>query len=223
MNPGGIFPKWIDPFDRWHVRLLPPILIGLSLALILAPGTPPIPPGLGSARVPQSLRTNLFPGPLTLGSAPSTAQPVPAIRPTRIESPFPNSLFWKDRLGDVEGTAEPGSLVRLFHGDKLLSQTVASADGRFRFQLMHFPPGTHVVRVIATLGRAAEASEPVTFVVKAERAPKPAAETAKPAPAASTKQRAVQPKSPAKPKQPVKPANKPAKPQGTGRNQSRPQ
>lgn len=223
MNPGGIFPKWIDPFDRWHVRLLPPVLIGLSLALILAPGRPPTPPGLSSATLPPSLRTNFLHGSLTTGGSPSNALPVPAMRPTRIESPFPNSLFWKDRLGDVEGTAEPGSLVRLFLGDKLLSQSMADADGRFRFQLLHFPAGTYVVRVIASIGRTAQASEPVTFVVKAERAPKPTAEAAKPAPQPSSKQRVVAPKSPAKPKQPVKPATKPAKPQGAARNQARQQ
>jgi hypothetical protein len=95
------------------------------------------------------------------------------MRPTRIESPTPNALFWRDRLGDIEGVAEPDSMVRLFLGDKLLSQTTVNPEGRFRFQLLHFPPGTYTVRVIATRGRLAQASEPVSFLVKAEHAPKP--------------------------------------------------
>lgn len=184
MNSAGIFPKWIDPFDSWHLRLLPPILIVLTLALLSLP-TPrksPTPSASSGDLVssvsspthrpaaPSSVRP--FPTPGTAPDAPP--QTVAVMRPSRIESPSPNALFWRDRLGDVEGTAEPGSLVRLFLGDKLLSQTTAAPDGRFRFRLLDFPAGSHTVRVIATLDRAAQSSEPISFVVKSEKPTSPA-------------------------------------------------
>lgn len=185
MNSAGIFPKWIDPFDTWHLRLLPPILIVLVLALLALPKPSKSPTQSVSS---ADLVTSVSPptqNPVPLSSArpsptPGTApaappQAVAVMRPSRIESPSPNALFWRDRLGDVEGAAEPGSLVRLFLGDKLLSQTTAAPDGRFRFRLLDFPAGSHTVRVIATLGRAAQSSEPVSFVVKSEKPSPPAA------------------------------------------------
>ncbi len=175
MNPAALFRNWVDPFDRWHLMLVPPILIGLIVALALTPSLPP-------ARRPVHSTSTPLPTP-PIRTRPSyregSAVPVPTpptqplMRPTRIESPAPNTLFWRDRLGDVEGIAEPGSLVRLFWSDQLIGQTTADADGRYRFQLRNFPPGLHQVQVIATLGRSAQASSPVQFVVKAERAPKP--------------------------------------------------
>lgn len=209
MNSGGMFSKWVEPFDTWHLRLLPPILLGLALALVLVPSRPKSAPGVdfhsGSAQSPIT-PTPRSPSPLgaepvsplpqrpTASNSNALATPVAPIavmRPTRIESPSPNALFWRDRLGDVEGTAEPGSLVRLFLGDRLLGQSTASPDGRFRFRLLDFPAGGHTVRVIATLDRRAQASEPVSFLVKAEAIKSPAAQPT---------QRKTQPIQPAHPK-----------------------
>lgn len=174
MNPAALFRNWVDPFDRWHLWLVPPTLIGLIVALVLTPSLPTARPPIHPPSTPPPTQSI----PTTPSSREGSAMLVPTppnqpiMRPTRIESPAPNTLFWRDRLGDVEGIAEPGSLVRLFWSDKLIGQTTADADGRYRFGLRNFPPGQHQVQVIATLGRSAQASPPSQFVVKAERAPK---------------------------------------------------
>lgn len=200
MNTGGMFPKWVEPFDTWHLRLLPPILLGLALTLVLLPShqnrspsnefsNVSIPSTQTSPTRPQtSIGVETSIQPTQRASAPNSNALVPqafaiaAMRPTRIESPSQNALFWRDRLGDVEGTAEPGSLIRLFHGDRLLSQSTASPDGRFRFRLLDFPAGSHTVRVIATLDRRAQASETVSFLVKSEMIPKPVTKTSQQTP-----------------------------------------
>jgi len=174
MNPAALFRNWVDPFDRWHLFLVPPILIGLIAALTLTPSFPAPRAPVNSPMTPVPTAPPPAPQSLRSGPALPPAQAIqPSIRPTRIESPAQHTLFWRDRLGDVEGTAEPGSLVRLFWIDRLIGQSTADAEGRYRFQLRNFPPGQHQVQVIATLGRSAQASPPVQFMVKAERAPKP--------------------------------------------------
>lgn len=196
MNVAGRFPNWIEPFDRWHGLMLPPILIVLVLLIWTLPDS--------QVRQRSRARPPSLPVPATLAGPPS-AVPTPAVpaavpralRPTRIESPFPNALFWRDRLGDVEGVAEPGSAVSLFLGDKLLSVGTADSEGRYRFRLANFPPGLHRLQVIASLGDTSKASEPVQFTVKAEKSPGPSK------PAKSSK--------PSKPSKPAPKAKPPAK------------
>lgn len=232
--------NWIDPFDRWHLILLPPALIVVGILLVALPKPNPAPtpnpihrlhPGtLGETpRIPapapafQPAPNAPTPNRITSPSPPSPqtqrlppAAPAP-MRPTRIESPSPNALFWRDRLGDVEGTAEPGSTVQIVLGQKTLARTTADGDGRYRFRLAGFPPGKHRIQIIATAAPNRQSADSAEFTVKADVSPraKPATQTKPPAGAKPPKAKPAEKPSgkPAiKPKSPSQPTNTPAKP-----------
>ena len=146
---------WIPGYDRWS--LIAPGLLVLIVALLFVLPRP------GVNAVPRY-------------------RPVPprVLAVTTILTPLPGSVFRVGQVGDLNGTAEPGSLVRLYYGTQAIGQTVAAADGRYRFQLASFPAGQHTLRAEAVVGARSQWSSEVTFTVQA--VPKPAA-AKKPAPA----------------------------------------
>ncbi len=50
-------------------------------------------------------------------------------------APAANAVLPANALGEVAGTAAPGAIIRIFDGDKLLGETVAGADGKWRLAL----------------------------------------------------------------------------------------
>ena len=102
------------------------------------------------------------------------APPPRALAPSVIVSPRPGTVFSSGAIGDLAGTAEPGGLVRLYHGTQVLGQTVATAEGRFLFHLANFPQGPHTLRVETVVGPRSVWSGEFTFTVQTPaKAPSP--------------------------------------------------
>lgn len=141
---------WIPGYDRWS--LIAPGLLGLIVALLCVLPKPPV------AVVPRH-------------------RPVPprVLAVTTILTPLPGSVFRVGHVADLEGTAEPGSLVRLYYGTQAIGQTVVAVDGRYRFGISSFPAGQHTLRAEAVVGARSQWSSEVTFTVQA--APKAATTT----------------------------------------------
>ncbi len=145
---------WIAGYDRWS--LIAPGLCVLLFALVLVLPKPPAPV-----------------------YRPAPLRPLAA---TTILTPLPGSLFRVGQVGDLAGTAEPGSLVRLYYGTNAIGQTLVATNGTYRFQISSFPAGQHTLRAAAIVGARSQWSTEVTFTVQA--APKTAAlPTKKPGPA----------------------------------------
>jgi hypothetical protein len=141
---------WVSGYDTWHLLLLP---VAAILVAWLAMARPAHRRPLG---------------------------PVPTLRaasPTIIQSPAPGTIFIVNHWGDVEGVAEPGARLTLQYRTLMtpeapLAASVAGRDGRFRFHLLGFPPGSYGVRVFAELpdGRTNSSLE-APFRVAPEPAP----------------------------------------------------
>ena len=113
---------WVAAYDRWHLAL--PILLLAAIAWILL--------------APRSVENVAVPA-VTLSNADvAVARPAQgrSMASTTIQSPHEGAVFWVGKLGDAEGTAEPGSTVRLFLGPKILGEAPVDSTGRFRFQLV---------------------------------------------------------------------------------------
>ena len=136
---------WIAGYDRWS--LIAPGLCALLFALVLVLPKPPAP-----APVYRSV-------------------PLRPLAATTILTPLPGSLFRVGQVGDLAGTAEPGSLVRLYYGTNAIGQTLVATNGTYRFQISSFPTGQHTLRAVAIVGARSQWSTEVTFTVQA--APKP--------------------------------------------------
>lgn len=141
---------WIDWYDRWNLIL--PILVLASAGWLVTrprPAQPWVPPA--PARPAMAPLSN-----------------------TTLESPASGARFVPDRLGDVEGRAQPGSVAVLFYSmapsveRRELSRMPVGADGRYRFRLSRFPPGVYVIQVIAYAadGRTAASSPVDVWVVQ---------------------------------------------------------
>ena len=133
---------WIPAIDRWS--LAAPVLLVLVAAALAVLPAPPVAP---------------------VRKAP-VAPPPRALAPSVIVSPRPGTVFISGAIGDLAGTAEPGGLVRLYHGTQVLGQTVATAEGRFLFHLANFPQGPHTLRVETVAGPRSVWSGEVAFTVQ---------------------------------------------------------
>lgn len=141
---------WIPAIDRWSLAA-PVLLVIVVTALAVLPA----PPVAAVRKAP-------------------VAPPPRALAPSVIVSPRPGTVFISGAIGDLAGTAEPGGLVRLYHGTQVLGQTVATADGRFLFRLANFQPGPHTLRVETVAGPRSVWSDEVTFTVQTPaKAPSP--------------------------------------------------
>jgi hypothetical protein len=143
---------WIADYDVRHFYLLLP-LTGILLVVLFLLSREPKPGTAPGAKLPPT------------GPAASSAAPM---APTVLQSPYAAAVMMQERLGTVEGTAEPLSLVRLYLGKKLLGESAADPQGRFRFQLTNFPAGQHRMRAEAWSGGRSVTSEEVLFTVVAE-------------------------------------------------------
>ena len=133
---------WIPAIDRWS--LAAPVLLVL---VVVALAVLPAPPVAAVRKAP-------------------VAPPPRVLAPSVIVSPRPGTVFISGAIGDLAGTAEPGGLVRLYHGTQVLGQTTATAEGRFLFHLANFPPGPHTLRVETVVGPRSVWSGEVAFTVK---------------------------------------------------------
>ena len=134
---------WIPAIDRWS--LAAPVLLVLVVGALAVLPSPPV----------EAVR-----------KAP-VAPPLRALAPSVIVSPRPGTVFISGAIGDLAGTAEPGGLVRLYHGTQVLRQTTATAEGRFLFHLANFPQGPHTLRVeTVVVGPRSVWSGEVAFTVK---------------------------------------------------------
>ncbi len=150
---------WIPAIDRWSLAA-PVLLVLVVVALAVLPASP-----VAAVR-----------------KAP-VAPPPRALAPSVIVSPRPGTVFTSGAVGDLAGTAEPGGLVRLYHGTQVLGQTTATAEGRFLFRLANFPPGPHTLRVETVVGPRSVWSGEVAFSVQTPpklTSPKKAAPKKKP-------------------------------------------
>jgi hypothetical protein len=144
---------WIPGYDQWS--LIVPGLCVLCFVLVFVLPKPPAP-----APVYRSV-------------------PLRPLAATTILTPLPGSVFRVGQVGDLAGTAEPGSLVRLFYGTNAIGQTLVATNGTYRFQISTFPAGQHTLRAAAIVGARSQWSTEVTFTVQA--APKASTPTKKPA------------------------------------------
>jgi len=131
MMDGGRPRFWIDWYDRWNLIL--PLLLAISLGWLVTRPRPAVP-----------------------WTPPAPVRPaLPPLAVTTLESPASGARFLPDRLGDVEGRAQPGSTAVLFYSmapsveRRELARMPVAADGRYRFRLSRFPAGVYVIQVIA--------------------------------------------------------------------------
>jgi endonuclease YncB( thermonuclease family) len=84
--------------------------------------------------------------------------------------------------GELSGTAAPGTKIQIFDGDKLLGETTAGPDGKWRLALPALTEGAHALtaRAVSPDGVVLAASEPIKIVVA------PATATPAPTPTATT-------------------------------------
>ena len=82
-------------------------------------------------------------------------------------------------MADAEGTAEPNAVVTLYLGGRKLGETQAATDGRWRFQLLDFPPGRYSIRVEAWTGLQSIPSQEVSFMMAPEQSPAKAKQASK--------------------------------------------
>ena len=136
---------WIPGYDGWYLAA-PVGFVLLVVALCLLPRKP-------------------------LAAARPAGPPPRVLTATSLLWPKPGAVFHDGKVGDVGGTAEPGGLVRLYYGTALIGQTVADANGRFRFQLAGFPAGPATLRAETLIGARSMWSGEVTFTVASAAKP----------------------------------------------------
>ena len=146
-------PFWFWRLDRW--KLLAALLLAL-LALLM---------GLRGCGAPQV-------------QAPDIA--LPEVQLPKITLPSVAGLRAGEPV-DFDGTAAPGAKVQIYDGDKMIGETVADADGKWRFSLPALAAGAHnvVAKAFDAAGKELGAGEPWQFelpevaVPEAETSPYP--------------------------------------------------
>ena len=130
-------PFWFWRLDRW--KLLAALLLALLALLMALRGC-----GAPQVQAPEITLTEVQLPKITL----------PAVAGLRAGEPI-----------DLEGTVAPGAKVQLFDGDKLLGETVADADGKWRFSLPALAAGAHnvVTKAFDASGQELGTGEPWRF------------------------------------------------------------
>lgn len=181
-----------DADGQWHLAL-PPLAPGLHIL---------------TARVYDDagrLVSSSMPLYLTITPAAGVVTPVAPARPTiatpalvlpEITSPRPGAQLPATAPGLLEGTAESGSTVRIYDGDKLIAEVVTGADGVWRILLPALGVGAHALTVRAVMPDGTEqlggASLSVTVVAAPAAPPLPPAPTGAIAPTMARPAAAVQ-------------------------------
>lgn len=136
---------WISGYDTAHLAV-PVLLVLVVAALAFAPAPQPAP-------------------------ARPAAPVARAMAPTLIIAPVTGSVLITGQSFFVDGSAEPGSNVRLFYfangADYPLGDARVGADGRWRFTINDLKPGNHSFRAAAFLAGRTMISGEVTYTVKA--------------------------------------------------------
>ncbi len=143
---------WIDSYDRWHLAL--PVAFFAALLWLFFLPKPPV----------------------VVETAPPAAPP--ALMAPIIESPVNGAQFHANRMGDVEGRAQSGTLVVLLYAPaqqpwRELGRVVVGSDGRYRFRLAGFPAGLYGLKTVefADGGRTAESAMVDIWVVAEPKPP----------------------------------------------------
>lgn len=79
----------------------------------------------------------------------ATIESVRRLAPTAILFPGEGTRFVKGDPIDIEGTSEPGAIVRLVYAGQVIGQELSSLDGRFRFRILGLGVGFHEFRAVA--------------------------------------------------------------------------
>ncbi|KAB2659995.1 MAG: hypothetical protein DVB31_14905 [Verrucomicrobia bacterium] len=131
---------WLGTYDRWHL-LLPVAFLGVLAWLWTFPPAPALP-------------------------EPVVPVAPPPIAATVIDSPPGNTHFRASRIGDVEGRAQPGSVVVLYYAPaqlalRELGRMEVPADGRYRFRLAGFAPQFYTLKAVAWTrdGRSSQSAD----------------------------------------------------------------
>jgi len=94
--------------------------------------------------------------------------------PPLLTQPADGVTFETGDLLALEGSADPGTTLRLFDGSQLLGETTAGPDGQWRLPLSEaLAEGPHSLRavVVDKAGKEIAASEPVAFTIIPPAAP----------------------------------------------------
>jgi len=134
---------WIEGYDTAHLAVPVLLLIVIGLLAFL-PGNSTTAKALPQQRTGQA-------------ASPSLQQPAPRpMTPTLWLQPRSGTMVSAGQPLTVNGTAEPGSLVRLFYlhnrQGHLLSQTNATAQGQWRFIVSKLTAGQHSFQAVAYSG-----------------------------------------------------------------------
>ncbi len=168
------------PDGRWNLPL-PPLSAGdytLKLRAFAADGTP-------LAESAPVRVTVVAPSPTATVPTPTpprpTATPSPTIVPLTLPGLTEGSQLPAGLPSEWTGIALPGAKIQIYDGDKLLGETTAGQDGKWRLVLPGLTVGPHSLsaRIVAADGTVLAASAPITVMVV------PPTATAQPTPAAT--------------------------------------
>ena len=150
---------WIEWYDRWHL-LLPLLLVALIGA------------AWWTQRASAEIAHEISGADRPANSPIRTLPDLRPINPTTIDTPSNGRGLTPSQLGNAEGRAEPGALVKLYYlGTSAawteLGQIHADDTGHYRFLLTNFPPGPYRLRARAQTesGRTADSSDVLITVV----------------------------------------------------------
>ena len=122
----------------------------------------------GSA--PLSLSIAALPAtPVPTAPPTPTALPVPTAPPPIINYPAPGAALTPGNLGNVTGSAPPGSKLQILDGDKLLGEITADSSGQWSWGLpASLASGAHslIVKALLSDGKAI-ASSPLNITIEA--------------------------------------------------------
>ncbi len=158
-------------------------LIASSAPLIVTV-TPP-----AGVATPVPTAVNGAPGMGVAGAGtPATPQtplvPVTAVQPPQITGPKPGVELASAAPGLLEGTAPPGSAVRIYDGEKALIEVVAGPDGIWGVVLPALSAGSHTFTVRSLSPSGAEQAPSASLAVTVKPAPAATSAVASAGPAA---------------------------------------
>ena len=129
-----------------------------------------------TAQVASSAPLNLSIAALQAAAVPTTLPqptppPAPTAPPPTINYPAPGATLTSGNLGDVTGSAPPGSKLQILDGDKLIGEITADSSGKWSWGLpasLAFGAHALIVKTILSDGKAL-ASSPLNITIEAPR------------------------------------------------------
>ncbi|GEM_PF-1593445 len=164
-----------EPDGKWSLPL-PPLTAGdytLKLRAFAADGTQLAESAPVRVTVVAPSPTATVPTPTP---PPPTATPTPTVVPLTLPGLTEGSQLPAGLPSEWTGIALPGAKIQIYDGDKLLGETTAGPDGKWRLVLPGLTAGPHSLsaRIVAPDGTVLAASVPVTVMaVSATATPQP--------------------------------------------------